>query len=31
MELVKWPVADMRYNISFFGVIKESIWVFFFL
>ncbi len=29
MELIKWSVADMRYNSFYFGVIKQSIFVFF--
>ncbi len=31
MELIKWSVADMRYNSFYFGVIKQSIFVFFVL
>ncbi len=30
MELIKWSVADMRYINVYFGVIKQSIFVFFF-
>ncbi len=29
MELIKWSVADMRYIHFYFGVIKQSIFVFF--
>ncbi len=29
MELIKWSVADMRYINFYFGVIKQSIFVFF--
>ncbi len=29
MELIKWSVADMRYINNYFGVIKQSILVFF--
>ncbi len=28
MELIKWSVADMRYIHFYFGVIKQSIFVF---
>ncbi len=28
MELIKWFVADMRYINFYFGVIKQSIFVF---
>ncbi len=29
MELIKWSVADMRYIHFYFGVIKQSIFMFF--
>ncbi len=29
MELIKWSVTDMRYINVYFGVIKQSIFVFF--
>ncbi len=28
MELIKWSVADMRYINVYFGVIKQSIFMF---